>query len=226
MEDKVLLRRLTTVLRPVLNDRQSTLKEIDYSTSAGSVTRFTNVEINGGTIHRNVYGGGSLSSVGAPKIPPTRTDDIYIKGDQDSDHGPGKQSLNEVIINGGSIGDASSHAAGFGGNVYGASRGLSELGSEFATSIWTNVEARNGYIYGNVFGGGESGSVTMDTKVIIGGEVPQSTSNGAQIRVAPQPAVQSQQTEQQAQPAAPSGQQNVATEAPVNRSVTRNRADQ
>ena len=29
-------------------------KEEDYSTSAGSVTRFTTVEINGGTIHRQV----------------------------------------------------------------------------------------------------------------------------------------------------------------------------
>ena len=142
-------------------------------------------------------------------------------------------SSTNVIINGGSIGEKTSFAAGYGGNVFGASRGnfdnslnLGENAPRYATSIWTNVEARNGQIFGNVFGGGESGSVTMDTKVIIGGEVPQSTSNGAQIRVAPQPAVQSQQTEQQAQPAAPSGQQNVATEAPVNRSVTRNRADQ
>ena len=99
------------------------------------------------------------------------------------------------------------------------------MDSRYATTIWTDVKARNGHIFGNVFGGGESGVVIKDTKVTIGG-VPQQP-NGAQIRtVAPQPAVQSQQTEQQAMPAAPSGQQNVATEAPVNRSVTRNRADQ
>ena len=211
-----------------ITGEETLMKEVDYSTSAGSVTRFTNVEINGGTIYRNVYGGGSQASVGPPKIPIRTDDDPYRKGDTQSGHGVGKQTLNEVIINGGTIGSTNSRTTDYGGNVYGASRGNAELlGLGFSTSVWTTVEANNGYIYGNVFGGGESGSVTMDTKVIIGGEVPQSTSNGAQIRtVAPQPAVQSQQTEQQAQPAAPSGQQNVATEAPVNRSVTRNRADQ
>jgi hypothetical protein len=206
-----------------------TIKEQDYSTSAGSVTRFTNVEINGGTIHRNVYGGGSLSSVGAPKIPPTRSDNPYYKDDPDSDHGPGKQSLNEVIINGGTIGDVNSRTVGYGGNVYGASRGLTELDSQFATSVWTKVEANSGYIYGNVFGGGEAGSVTMDTKVIIG-DTP-TTGSGAPRRAAP--AVQPNAADVQPNAAAPainstntSTPANVSTEAPDARSIRVNRANQ
>jgi len=34
-----------------------------YSTSSGSVTRFTEVNVKGGTIHRNVYGGGDSGIV-------------------------------------------------------------------------------------------------------------------------------------------------------------------
>ena len=212
----------------------------DYNYSSGSVTCTTRVTINNGALlHQNVYGGGSLASVGPPNTGQVfaeynTTEPYTAQFGRNTNYLEHKStSSTNVIINGGSIGEKTSFAAGYGGNVFGASRGnfdnslnLGENAPRYATSIWTNVEARNGQIFGNVFGGGESGSVTMDTKVIIGGEVPQSTSNGAQIRVAPQPAVQSQQTEQQAQPAAPSGQQNVATEAPVNRSVTRNRADQ
>ena len=223
---------------------------VDYNYSSGSVTCETNVIINekedGNTvIHQNVYGGGSLASIGPPntgqgfaELNTTTEDypDIKVDGVSKRAYLTHKStSSNNIIINGGTIGDATSFAAGYGGNVFGASRGnlenekgkilnLRNMDERYATSIWTDVKAKNGHIFGNVFGGGESGSVTMDTKVTIGG-VPQQP-NGAQIRVAPQPAVQSQQTEQQAQPAAPSGQQNVATEAPVNRSVTRNRADQ
>ena len=42
--------------------------EQDYSNSSGSVTRFTEVNVMGGTVHRNVYGGGSMGSVGAPNM--------------------------------------------------------------------------------------------------------------------------------------------------------------
>ena len=204
--------------------------ESDYSTSAGSVTRFTNVEINGGIIHRNVYGGGSLSSVGAPKIPPTRTDDDpYRKGDTQTGHGIGKQTLNEVIINGGIIGDSNGREAGYGGNVYGASRGMPELGSGFATSVWTTVKANSGHIYGNIFGGGEAGSVKMDTYVEIGGKVP--GSQGAPRRAAPTvqpnaaaPAGDGNANVNSGSNSNTSTPANVATEAPVNRTITTRQA--
>ena len=160
----------------------SPIKEEDYSTSAGSVTRFTKVEVKGGTIHRNVYGGGSLASVGPPKIPATRTDgDGYLKGDTVKTHGLGKQTLNEVIIGGGpagvkaQIGTPDGYVTGFkynpvyGGEVYGASRGDLSIGEAYGTSVWTRVQILKGAtIRGNVFGGGDNGMVKQDTDVIIG----------------------------------------------------------
>ena len=153
--------------------------EQDYSNSSGSVTRFTEVNVLGGTIHRNVYGGGSMGSVGAPKI--DQGYEPYKKGDKADGHGVGKQSLNEVIIGGAKvgdtdtfveakIGDAESFKKGYGGNVFGAGRGNSALDeNSFATSIWTKVLVKDGaYILGNVFGGGDAGKVKQDTDVQIG----------------------------------------------------------
>ena len=161
-------------------DEPNYVKEEDFSTSAGSVTRFTTVTINGGTIHRNVYGGGSLSSIGAPKIPTTRTDDPIRRDDsEDGKATLGKQSLNQVNIAGGQIGDETSYAAGYGGYVYGASRGDATLTdpASFATSVWTEVNinphatdpTKSPIIYGDVYGGGEVGSVKHDTKVELTG---------------------------------------------------------
>ena len=42
-----------------------------HGTSSGSVTRNTTVDIYGGKIYNNVYGGGAMSCVGPPRIPPT-----------------------------------------------------------------------------------------------------------------------------------------------------------
>jgi len=152
---------------PGTNPRTSTLKEEDYSTSAGSVTRFTTVNINGGIIHRNVYGGGSLSTVGAPKIPVTRTDDPDRKGATGS-RGVGYESLNRVNI-AGTVGTPTDYQAHYGGEVYGASRGNAELGEAFSNTVWTEVNIKNGAdVKGNVFGGGDSGPVNQDTEVNVG----------------------------------------------------------
>ena len=144
-------------------------KEEDFSTSAGSVTRFTTVTINGGTIHRNVYGGGSLSTVGAPKIPPIAVEPI--RRDDYATTTQGKQSLNEVTIAGGNIGDATSYAAGYGGHVFGASRGDASLNdpSSYAKAVWTDVNVAGGTILGDVYGGGEVGSVRQGTEVDLTG---------------------------------------------------------
>ena len=158
--------------------RASTVKERDFSTSAGSVTRFTKVEVKGGKIHRNVYGGGSLSSVGAPKIPPTRQDDPIRRNDDDKTT-QGLQSLNEVIISGSTttIGDATSYDNNgnhvYGGFVFGASRGDETLSNptSFASSVWTDVKVQGGTIYGDVYGGGEVGTVRQGTEVQLTGGV-------------------------------------------------------
>jgi hypothetical protein len=145
----------------------NSIEEEDYSTSAGSVTRFTTVDIKGGTIHRNVYGGGSLASVGPPAIPPTRTDLADKKDVPTGTHGAGWQSQCTVNI-AGKIGTPTEYQIHYGGEVYGASRGLSPeitLGSV----VWTQVNIFNGAnIQGNVFGGGDAGMVKKDAEVIIG----------------------------------------------------------
>ena len=152
-----------------------TYAEKGHSTSAGSVTHFTQVDIKGGTIYRNVVGGGSLASVGPPKI--TQGNYAAIKGTNAADYGT--QSLNLVNIGGlqksdgkyvkVNIGEAAGVAAGYGGNVFGGGRGDESLGSGFGTSIWTQVNILDGAnILGNVFGGGNAGEVLKDTDVQIG----------------------------------------------------------
>ena len=149
-------------------------KEEDYSTSAGSVTRFTTVDIKGGTIHRNVYGGGSLSSIGAPKI--GQSYDPYHPGDSEHSSEVGKQSLNKVTISGGQIGDADCLTSGYGGEVNGGSRGAMAFENSlanpasFANSVYTEVTiSDDADVKGNVFGGGEAGIVKHDTEVKMQG---------------------------------------------------------
>ena len=163
--------------------------EQDYSQFAGSVLRFTNVDIYGGTIHRNVYGGGSMGSVGPPAVPPTRTEVAYKPGTTTRDVayssapndpangvtaiGQGWWSQNTVNIGGAgsvTIGTNPGYNLIYGGEVYGACRGMSTLPSNlFATSVWTQVNVKNGAtIMGNVYGGGDNGIVKKDTEVNIG----------------------------------------------------------
>ena len=148
-------------------------KEEDYSTSSGSVTRFTEVNILGGIIHRNVYGGGSMGAVGAPNM--GQPYDLYKPGQANiagmPENGPGRQSMNLVNIRG-TVGTPEDYKVFYGGEVYGASRGLPSLNAnQFSTSIWTQVNVLNGAkIMGSVFGGGDSGLVKKDADVIIGDE--------------------------------------------------------
>ena len=160
--------------------RPSTMKETDASTSAGSVTRFTQVDIVGGIIHRNVYGGGSLASVGPPKIPPTRPDDGDSPRDVSQDR-PGHQTLNLVNITG-TVGTPDGYAPDtysgddsfkynkvYGGEVYGASRGTDPDNTSLATSVWTEVNLLPGaHVLNNVFGGGDNGMVKQDAVVNVG----------------------------------------------------------
>ena len=144
-----------------------------YSTSSGSVTRFTEVNILGGIIHRNVYGGGSMGAVGAPNM--GQPYDLYKPGQANianiPENGPGRQSMNLVNIRG-TVGTPEDYKVFYGGEVYGVSRGLSSLNAnQFSTSIWTQVNVLNGAkIMGSVFGGGDSGLVKKDADVIIGDE--------------------------------------------------------
>ena len=150
------------------------VKEEDYSSSSGSVTRFTEVNVMGGTIHRNVYGGGSMGSVGAPRI--SQDYDPYKKNLNDATT-LGKQSQNTINIGGGTsvvtIGTPTDYNKVYGGEVYGACRGQADLNeNEFATSVWTQINIKDkAKIMGNVFGGGDSGIVKKDTDIQIGAPV-------------------------------------------------------
>ena len=163
---------------------ETTGTETGYNYSSGSVTGTTTIEINDGTIYQSVYGGGALASVGPPNIGAAhglgfdefQTTAQYSRPDGFEQYNSHlSTSSNNITINGGAIGNAVGNAAGYGGNIYGASRGnvgglnLGATAFLHATSIWTNVDVKNGHIFGNIFGGGQLGEVKRDTRVIIGG---------------------------------------------------------
>ena len=148
-----------------------------HGTSSGSVTRNTTVDIYGGTIYGNVYGGGAMASVGPPKI-------------KMPDFAPKTWSKCTVNIYGGTIGSGKEYAGvyktdydmyGYGGCVYGASRGGDNVTDEslddYATTIWNDVNIlphptdrlKDPVIAGNVFGGGELGRVKESTGVYLEG---------------------------------------------------------
>ena len=144
-----------------------------HGTSSGSVTRNTTVDINGGTIYNNVYGGGALSTVGPPKI----TMPEFAGADW---------SKCVVNINGGTIGQTADYDTyQYGGCVYGASRGIDfasgELPDNYATALWTEVNINGGDIAGNVYGGAKGGQVKKDTKVnLTGGRIYNNAYGGGQ----------------------------------------------
>ena len=144
--------------------------ETGYSTSAGSVTHFTQVDINGGTIHRNVYGGGSLASVGPPPVM-EGTAPYDIRRRDDTSVTMGRRSVCLLNI-AGTVGSPIDYNAIYGGEVYGASRGEITLDeNRYSTAIWTQVNLKNGAdIKGNVFGGGDAGMVKQDAEVNVGVE--------------------------------------------------------
>ncbi len=143
-----------------------------FSITAGRVFGNTNLNITGGTIMHNVYGGGALASVGP--LPTT-------------DYDPGTSTCT-VNINGGTIGQVVTPTSGvpfnYGGNVYGAGRGIiHELAplTQFASAsnAVVNVNNGSGTVIGNVYGGGSYGQVKKTTSVnMIGGSVEGSVFGG------------------------------------------------
>ena len=135
---------------------------VHHGMSSGSVTRNTTVDINGGTIYNNVYGGGALSSVGPPKLDPEK------------DYAASTWSKCTVNINGGTIGNTTVYNDyQYGGCVFGASRGndfaAGESTKDFATVLWTDVNISGGSIVGNVYGGGATGDVKGSTELSMTG---------------------------------------------------------
>ena len=149
---------------------------------AGTVLHKVNLTVNGGTIHRNIYGGGNLATVGPPRF-----------GDQDC-----PESITGVTVN---INDTigKNTNTGYGGFVYGSSKGRTNLDSigyntyeEFGFCSYTKVNINEGaFVYNSVFGGGENGQVgtphqedqlvhNAEVNVYEGGKVGGSVFGGGQ----------------------------------------------
>ena len=148
----------------------------DYSITAGKVAGNTNVTIEGGTIYRNVYGGGSLASVGNRDETP-QSNGSYLTG------------LATVTIKGGQIGtDGGAAANNYSTNipdrenrrengfVFGSGRGMAAgaVGNStivqlaYTNNTLVNIEG-TANVTGSVFGGGETGHVRVNTGVYVKG---------------------------------------------------------
>ena len=115
-----------------------------FNPLAGIVLGNATVNINGGTVVRNVYGAGAMGSVGKT----TTTEGVTtVSG--------GTTNIN---VSGGTIGVDGTNGDG---NVFGAARGNENATiNEFAlVKKETSVSVTGGTIKGNVYGGGELGCV-------------------------------------------------------------------
>jgi len=115
-----------------------------YNPMAGVVYGNTTVNIHGGQVVRNVYGAGAMGSVGKAT---TANDVTTVSG--------GTTTIN---VSGGTVGVDGTNGDG---NVFGAARGdASATINQFAlVRKSTNVSVTGGTIKGDVYGGGELGSV-------------------------------------------------------------------
>lgn len=122
-----------------------------FNPLAGIVYGTTTVNINGGTVVRNVYGAGAMGSVG-------RTVTTTENNTTTTTYSGGSTTINVsdgIIGVSGTVGD---------GNVFGAARGdLSATGDYISQVRGTSVTVSGGVVKGNVYGGGELGDVgTID----------------------------------------------------------------
>ncbi len=147
-----------------------------FDFNAGIVRGNTTVDIKGGHVVHNVYGGGAMGSVG------TYTFDVNGKPIFCAD-GTGTCT---VTVSGGQIGVTGAKMAGYGkggpddyGHVFGAGRGEMHdpnLYPNVETCAFFNKTILNisgtAFLTGSVYGGSESGHVLGDTEVnIAGGQI-------------------------------------------------------
>ena len=140
-----------------------------HNPMAGLVRGTTSITINGGNVLRNVYGGGSMGSVG------TYTYDANCLPTTCAT-GTGGTTIN---INGGTIGKTDTDF----GHVFGGPKGnLSE--TEYSASVGeTQVNINTGAdVKGSVFGGGEAGIVKGNVAVNMkGGQVNKDVYGGGAL---------------------------------------------
>ncbi len=141
----------------------------DYSVTAGKVFGNTRTEITGGTIYRNVYGGGSLACVGVVDEPTSGRATVIITGGQIGTDGGASANNYATLI------PVREHRKE-NGFVFGSGRGMAAAGnSALVRMAYTKntvvtvggSESTTAYVTGSVFGGGENGHVRKNTKVYI-----------------------------------------------------------
>ena len=112
-----------------------------FNPLAGIVLGNATVNINGGTVVRNVYGAGAMGSVGK-----TNSTGAIVSG-----------GLTTITISGGQIGVDGTAGDG---NVFGAARGdVVSTQTGLAQVKSTTVSMSNGTVWSNIYGGGEAGNV-------------------------------------------------------------------
>ena len=148
-----------------------------HNPMAGLVRGTTSITINGGHVLRNVYGGGSMGSVGTYTYDGNGLPTTCAAG-------TGNTTIN---INGGTIGADDSEY----GNVYGGPKGnLNER--EFSASVRetevninphpTDTSKPGANVKGSVFGGGEAGIVKEKVVVnMLGGTVERDVYGGGAL---------------------------------------------
>ena len=133
------------------------------SETAGKVRGNTTVNITGGTIWRDVYGGGSLASVGEADETANDSKKNITDDPLTNNPFPYSSGLCRVVIDG--------TATAVHGSVYGSGRGVASTSEEYRQAAYvknTLVTIKgNAHIYQNVFGGGNAGHVRRNTNVNI-----------------------------------------------------------
>jgi hypothetical protein len=140
-----------------------------FSSSAGRVYGNTEVNITGGKVLHNVFGGGSIASVGTYTYPGNN----FFADPATCIAGTGRTDVN---ISGGRIGVMGENEGG----VYGGGRGIAASSTSQATHLAYVNEAHVHLsstattfadVRGSVFGGGMNGHVLNDTYVKISGGI-------------------------------------------------------
>ena len=135
------------------------------SETAGKVRGNTTVNVTGGTVWRDVYGGGSLASVGEQNEEPSESKKNITTDPLTNNPFPYSGGLTRVVIDG---------TAAVHGSVYGSGRGVASTNTEYRQAAYvknTLVTIKGtAHVYQNVFGGGNAGHVRRNTLVNIDGD--------------------------------------------------------
>ena len=155
-------------------------KKTYYNFNAGIVLGNTQIDIDGGHIVHNVYGGGAMGSVGTYTLDADGTNDIQDGMPTECAANTGTCTIN---ITGGLFGMTNATMTGHGndgpddfGHIFGAGRGYSKDPNVYpnieSCAFFNNTDLTIGgtaLVCGSVYGGSESGHVLNNTNVTISG---------------------------------------------------------